>query len=648
MAWALDAMGGEVQAAADAARAAMYAEELGASNAVATVLGRMTRMPPTEADIAMLHQELARIRHARLELARSRAFRTASEPELERMRAHYTRLDGLLSGALAEARRHPDQPPRPAWVGLALHVVVAATLLVSAGTLVVANAGPGAVLGIACLALAYVLYFQRHGFAWLPAACFTLAVLDINRAFGWGQAGTALELLALATVYLGVSQAEPRSRRVLAPCVAIHLILCALLTGDASRVQATVMVGAVGIAIFCAVQASRPAWLALAGLLSCAAIYWIAKAIMQPGLNGSGAALASVLVPLPIVLGGIALGLRRMLGGRWARPVAACAIVVALAVIANALLAGRFAFAATVIGCYGLLVYLVAVIERSTQLAGAGLLATAAAPLGLLLGLGPFSVWPALSASALALAITLGQLGGRGARRWRVLHVATGLAIGTVAAVACLLSPAFWQAWSSRPLAAIVPLAAVSAMLLFEARRRPTRFLWYPALLVSSLSSLWIARFFGATNPLWYVLLTGVTISALGVRGLRDEVLPNHPSAVCKACAAIGGAVPIGIAAYESLDRDPALYLLVLAAETGSCLLGGFWFRNRALVVTGSIGAAFLVLRTLALISELVSPSASAAVIGLLLLGAGVTMATSRARVAQAAAGISRYWRRCT
>jgi hypothetical protein len=701
-AWAVEVMGGDEAAAEDAARAAIHAVEAGASNAVAAVFGRMTRLPPTEADVAMLEEELRRVRRARLGLTEL----SLSERELERRRSYYARLDGLLAGALGQARRHARGPStRRDARTTAAHVVAATALVVAAIALVTFHVGAGAALGIACLSLAHVIYTQRWTLAWAPAVCLTLAVLTIGRLAGMGSTAGGVVLVTMAALYTVAGTLMPRARVAIAPTAAIHLFVAGTLLPDDLVVHIAMLLAAAVLAAALAIQADRPVYFPMSLLLASAAVYWAAR-LRIPAVDPVGL-VAVALWPLPPAVALAGLAARAVARRRWALPIYAYAGALAVAVLATGVgklpfPAWQAALAAAAVGTWA-----AAAVEGWTPLALPGIAAAAGLPLAaasalhldpvamvgiesaaaIVITLGGFAIAPhrrgdpaASRASGSDTASSGGRQGpappgdarpgpggdaraggpadpagaapllrGAGARVagwWRPLHVGSGFGIAGATGAVCLVSPWFWQSWSVRPLVAMVPLLVLAGLFLLQTPYPRTRFLWYPATLVSSLGTVWLARFAGADNPEWYVLGPSVVIATLAVRVPHDPIVPSHPLGICRACVAFACVVPLGLTLYLSLDGDAGRYTLLLLTQAAICFACGLRFGNRALIVCGLLGAGATVIRSLAFLGLVLPPSTAAATAALVLAAAGVGAFLARHAVAQAWARLARTWQR--
>lgn len=647
-AWAVEAMGGDEASAGDAARAAIHAVEAGASDAVAAVFGRMTRLAPTEADVAMLGQELRRVRRTRLDLT----LQSLTESELERQRAHYARLDGLLASALAQAQRHQrPAPPNRAPLHTAVHVGIAIALVVGSVLLAAFHVGPGAGLGIVCLALAHTIYSQRWSLSWAPAVCLSLAVLTIGHRLGMGSTALGIVLVGMAAVYMAAAALARRTRTALWPTAALHLLVVATMLPDMLWAHVAMLAAAAALAAALAVQAGRPSFLPLSLALGTVCAYWAARVWMPEASTSLIGTVATVLAPLPLlaVVAGLAVRVLARSSGsgrRWAIPLYGYAAVMGLVVLAAGLRGLEVPIWSVLLAAYALAGYAVAILERWTPLAVPNLIALLAAPLGLFTTPHMDVTLLPIGFSGLAIAVTLAQFAGRGAAMWREMHVAAGFAIAGCTALACLVSPAFWPSGTARPLAAMVPLATISALFLLESRLPRRHFLaQYPATLALSMSALWVARFLGATNPEWYVIVPSVTIAVLAVKAPRDPVLPTHPLGVCRACAALGCVVPLAVTAYLSLDGDAALYSLILLGQSGLCFAAGLRFGNRALIVCGILGSAATLMRGLGFLSLLLPPTAAIAVAVLLVSAAAMFLVLARHSVEAAWIRLSRAWR---
>lgn len=391
-------------------------------------------------------------------------------------------------------------------------------------------------------------------------------------------------------------------------------------------------------------QAVRPAagqttWPAKASRL-CSSVCWRGVSNrVEIGIVGAGSqALVGFYQPLPAALVLIALALR--IGGAGRGVVlplyAASAMLALLGTVVVWRLNDPGSLGITLFLYAGCL-YLVARLEHSIPAAGLALTTLLPAIVALLAwSRAPAALYPP-AALAAALAVYGAQQLWRHEPSWRQLHALAGLGIGGLAAFGCLLRASFWWSWSWRPLAALIALLGVAAMLALEARKPRRHFMIYLAAIALSLGALWIARFLGATNPEWYVVVPGLIITASAVRAHRDRDLPSHPIACCRACAAPGCALPLGVSAYLSwADPEPGLHTALLEVESALCVLAAVRIGNRSLAVAGSLGLALGIFRLFTLLAAAGPAPLGLAVLLALALAAGVTARRLRNRVARA------------
>ncbi|MGH7868303.1 MAG: hypothetical protein ACREP9_11945 [Candidatus Dormibacteraceae bacterium] len=269
--WADQLSGNNPALARQIAQIALHAADAGASDAVASVLGRMSHFPPSEADLRLLEQELDQIQ-SRLNQFGSEEV-NIDENSIRRRSTIDAHLEELLITNLK--RVSTTKPVRAPLLTQLLPLIISAFLLGAAGGGLLLHFGFAAALGIVCAALAVVVYYHRSQLAWLPAGCLTLAMISFNRDFHWPVKWITFELIILAAVYLGVAQLMPRTGPALRATVATQLLLCTLLNSSAPLFQGSLLLAAMPLVVWLSWQARRPHWLLLLAPLAIAALYWL-------------------------------------------------------------------------------------------------------------------------------------------------------------------------------------------------------------------------------------------------------------------------------------------------------------------------------------------------------------------------------------
>lgn len=129
------------------------------------------------------------------------------------------------------------------------------------------------------------------------------------------------------------------------------------------------------------------------------------------------------------------------------------------------------------------------------------------------------------------------------------------------------------------------------------------------------------------------VLLVALAMRVSG----RDCDLPSHPINCCRACAAIGCALPLGTSAYLSLvDPEPWRYPAMLVVGGDLCLLAVARLGNRSLAVSGALWLALGLCRAFALFAQVGPGPVVLVLLAVLALAAGAAATALHDRLAHA------------
>jgi hypothetical protein len=545
---------------------------------------------------------------------------------------------------------------RPA--AYAVHAVAAVVLiwlsvielrLAGGGRVVAQTWGlPAALAGLALGYAAYCWLGRHRGSLWTVAVATTLTALTASAQLepSWltAQTTVAIELMALAWVYgLAAGRLPAWGERAGLHAVAgLQALLCVALVAQTDWLQAAVLLAGAALGVVLAVQTpnrAAPAWLLLTGVSLTAAWYRLARLVAPELLTTDrGRVLAFLALPAALAIGGAIAGRRARRS--WSLPLYATAAAVALWVTAGAFAAGDAGLLAAVLLLYAALVYALSVHERFAP----GVVAAA-----LLLFGGVASMLQTAGAAAAAYPPVLAALawavygaGGAWDRRreataaWTTSHRDTALAAAGLVALACLAAPEFYRPGVPGALAAAAALWSAALMLFVDGRRRGRPLFDYAAGFTAALGSCWLASYFGATNPQWYVAVPGLFLVGSGPMLARDPRRPASPRAARLATGS-GLALLAGTSAVQSLTgAEAAAYTVLLVLEGVAALLGGIALRNRTLVLGGGLAVAVGGLRAIFLVLQEVPLFAVFGVVALVLLGGAALLAVLRARAAGA------------
>jgi len=501
-------------------------------------------------------------------------------------------------------------------------------LAVAAGLQSEPPASWATVATLAVVGAGYVLYRWLTG--WTPAllvaaAAGSLAVLAANATLGQGYGPAAAELLVLAAAY-GLAAEVARDdglRAGLRAGMAVQALVPVLFVQLPASGAAAALLTATALLALTAWRVRTPAWLLLAGGAFAVAWYWLGRAVLPPR-PASQAALALLLSPLPVLLGGLGLGLRATLGLRWAWPPYVVAGAVGLVVLALAGpdvgLAGRALLAYAAVG------YAAAAVERSPVGLGLAVLGGGTGLALALNGADAPSVWVLLALAGLAVCVyVVGRLAWIGARPALEAHVALGLAGSAATALAGFALTDAARRGAPEALLAGVPVLALAGLLVTEARLRPLAALDQAAVVAASLASYFAARYLGATNPQWYVAAPGLALLGVGLvlaRGL-----------VAMVATAAGAVLLMGTTTAQAFGDAGWAYTAWLVAEAVTAVLVGIAARSRVLVVAGAAAVGASGLRALFVLVQQGLLFVAFGAAAIFLLGLGATLAALRDRV---------------
>jgi hypothetical protein len=199
-------------------------------------------------------------------------------------------------------------------------------------------------------------------------------------------------------------------------------------------------------------------------------------------------------------------------------------------------------------------------------------------------------------------------------------------------------------------LAAAAGLIGFGALVVIDGRRFAKPEFDYPGAAIMSLSGLWIAFYFGATNLEWYVMLPGAVIVASGVRLPYDQRIKRpHIRGLAQVLTGAGMLLILGTSAVLTVLEPPHawIYTSALVVEGVVALLAGIGFKNRVLVIGGSAGITLSALRAIfvGITQGWLPVWAVFFVVSIILLGLGAALALLRDRLPEARLRFGDTWR---
>jgi len=251
-----------------------------------------------------------------------------------------------------------------------------------------------------------------------------------------------------------------------------------------------------------------------------------------------------------------------------------------------------------------------------------------------------------LAVAGLAAAVYLGHLPWRAAARrdWSDAHRLLGLAGAGATALAGFSLPDAARHGSAEALLAGAVVLAFAGLLAADARRHGMAVLDHAALVAASLASYFAARWFGATNPQWYVAAPGAALLAAGLAMPHDRRLGAEARLAAPGATAAGAALLLGTTAAQAFADEGWAYTAWLVAEAVAAVLAGIATRSRALVVAGATAAGVGGVRALFVLVQQGLLFAAFGAAALFLLGLGAALAAFRDRVRAPLGAAWREW----
>lgn len=477
----------------------------------------------------------------------------------------------------------------------------------------------------------------------VPAAlAASLAVLAANPVLGFDVSAAAVELVVLAAAWGLAAEAtrDPFLHPTLRTGLAVQALIPALFFTLPHTTAAAVMAASAALLALAAWRTASSAWLLMAGAAAGVAWYW---AVRIPPSTPAHIVFGDTV--FPTAAGLAALVLRAVLGRNWALPLYAVAATAAAVVAIAALGQNDLGLLGRSLLAYAALAYAAAAVERSpAALTGAVLTAAAGLIAVLADSSSPHLVYP-VAIAVLALAVYTGELWwrGRSTAAWLTTHRTLGVTGMSLAAASAFLLPDDTGPHTNGALLAVAGFLVLGGLLAVDGRRHRLPILDYAAISVASLASFFLARWFGADNPQWYVAAPGLALIACGLRLPHDPRLTAAP-ANAQLVTALGAALLLGTTAVQAFSNEGWAYTGVLVAEGVAALVAGIGLRSRVLVVAGAAAVGGGGLRALFVLVQQGLLFVAFGTAALVLLAAGAALALLRERFQRTAGTAWRDW----
>jgi len=510
----------------------------------------------------------------------------------------------------------------------------------------------GTTLG--AVTVAYALYCWLSGqraMQWTVAIGVTLTTITLNQALALPAGALAVELLVLAIGKAVVARFYRGSRMhtFFYVTAAVQAVIAGALPIEQEWLRAVILIAAAGMGVFMAVDGKRPDWLYLAAAFFTYGWYWLLKVVIPPLPNPGPSTLVLLFSPLPIVYAAIGITLRRAVADRrWRLPLYAWAGAVALAVVALGIEQQETTIVGFALLGYAVAIYVATALERVRYGVPAATISAAIGLLKLLQSASAAPHWYPLAFTMLAWVIYAATFVWSDSDRadWVRLHRYSGLVLMAVTAVACFDFPDFAASGNPAALAALAAAWALAPMLATDGRLHSKPEFEYLAAITASIGTFWIARYFGAENPQWYVAAPGLTLVAVGLALQVDRRFKTPQGSAANGMIGLGAAGLLGTTAVQTLDSSlsVSLYTGILLVESIAAVLVGIATRSRVLVVVGGGGAALASLRALVILIQEVPLFIVFGLVAIVLLGGAAALAMLRARFADARTAMARSW----
>ena len=507
---------------------------------------------------------------------------------------------------------------------------------------------PAALTIVAATYLGHWTFFRRPLALFAMAVAGSLAVLGAGQVLQQHATGAAIELVLLAAGWAaGAVRANDRELRVLLRIgVGVLALLPVVVTAEPSALATIALLAATAVLLGMARLDISPRWLLVAGPTLAAAWYW-GGVTAFPNAAASQETLAQLFAPFVLGLGVIAIALRVSIARQWAMPLYLYAGIALVSVEALFLsvpdlgLAGRWLLADVVA------IYAVAGIERRFEIAVVAAFAALGGLVLVLASAGAAPIWYPVALGGLSVALYAGQLPWERFHdrksEWIGAHRYLGLGGAAMTALSGFVLLDYTRPGTLGCALAGLAVLVFASLVAADGRRFEHPEWDYAALFAASLVTYFVARYFAAVNPEWYLVGPGLALLGIGLRMPFDPRLKLEP--MIPQLAVGGGALLIlGVTASQAVVDTGWTNTVLLVFEGAAALVAGIGFRSRVLVLAGGAALGVAALKSLFVLVQNGYLFVAFGAVALVLLGLGAALALFRDRLQEARSSITEQW----
>jgi hypothetical protein len=292
--------------------------------------------------------------------------------------------------------------------------------------------------------------------------------------------------------------------------------------------------------------------------------------------------------------------------------------------------------------------YAIAALERRYE---AAIVAAIGAFVGIaftLAAAGAAPIWYPVALGALSVAVYAGQLPwellhGRGSD-WIAAHRFLGLGGAGMTAVSGFVLFDYTRPGTLGCALAGLAVLVFAGLVAVDGRRFGHPLWDYVAAFAASLATYFVARYFAAANPEWYLAGPGLALVAIGLRIPFDG--RQKPGQLLAQLAVGAGAVlTLGVTATQALVDPGWTQTVLLVVEGAVSLVAGIGFRSRVLVVAGGAAIGVAALRSLFVLVQQGLLFVAFGTVAFTLLALGAALALLRDRFQEARSSFAEQWR---
>ncbi len=523
--------------------------------------------------------------------------------------------------------------------------------------------------GIAIGYLIFIVFSAKRDIAWVVAIAICATVLSINQPLGFGSTAIAAELVVLAWALAIAARWLPDPRpHPTADGIPILRVLAVVLAGGVAffpavpaLAQALALVAVTGVGILIARDTRHPAWLLFSCAIFSVAWYWMSTAVSNIPFDLSVPRLFAAYAPLPLLLVGLGLVVRRLAARwsptplEWSVPFYAAAGLNAVWILLGTFIAEDFRLLAILLLSIGIAIYVASTVEG---LIPGGIVSALAIAVGFAslaqASVISWSLFPVALAVAAWLAVVADMAwsrlpaaaGDSLAARRRKIHRWIPVLFAVLAAIVCIFISDLSGIRRTGNLISLGVLWSGALLLWLDARMNNSVVSAYAAQGAAVLGSYWIGTYFGFQNPQAYVTAPGGWLVWAGQRMRNDMSIRNR--SLGARISGMGVLLLIATSAIQTLggpkdaltSNDWLIYTGLLLIEGVAALLVGIVLRNRWLVLAGTAGVGVGGIIPLLTIALLVPLFLLFGIVAILLLGGAAAMTALRGRVSQARATV--------